>query len=128
MECCCCKEPFERKEGGFKRVGLASKFKGGPSAAESLDLTITPGMSVFICTGCSLTVRSLHLKKTLVSDVEKFRKVRHPGSYLATKLQMTPSHRSGSKRMRVMSSKIHTPVSPRTTTPKKIQSDKVCYT
>lgn len=35
--CCCCSASFEKKIGGFKRVGLFTKLKGGKSAAETLE-------------------------------------------------------------------------------------------
>ena len=51
--CECCEGLFERKGKGFKRVSLSSKFRGGPSAAETLtrnfNINVTPGKAAFIC-------------------------------------------------------------------------------
>lgn len=111
MECACCGESFERKAGGYKRVGLDSRFKGGASASDTIQkhfsVTITPGKAAFICTNCSLTIRSIDVNKTRLEEVEdKFRKIRRPGSYLATKLQASPQVRGIHKRQKVISTKI----------------------
>ena len=85
--CECCEGLFERKGKGFKRVSLSSKFRGGPSAAETLtrnfNINFTPGKAAFICDDCTRSIRSVHVKKTQLEEVEeKFRKIRKPGSYL----------------------------------------------
>ena len=126
--CSCCGGIFEQKGKGFKRVSLSSKFKGGPSAAETLtknfNISFTPGKAAFICDDCTRTIRSVHVKKTQLEEVEeKFRKVRKPGSYLAMKLPATPQHRQANKKLRVMSSTLHTSTSPR----KSTSTEKVIY-
>ena len=125
MECACCGTSFQKKPGGFKRQGLHTRFKGGASAAQSLEdtfkIAITPGKKEFICDECSLTIRSLKVKQEQYSEVqEKFRKIRKPGTYISTKIPATPTirHRSSKKRK-----VISTPV--KVSTPKKLSSDKV---
>lgn len=122
--CCCCNAPFEKKSGGFKRVGLFTKFKGGQSAAETLEkLTsskFTPCKDKFICNECSLTVKSLDTKKNQLEEVEvKFRKMKQPGSYISTKVLASPSHRRTPKKLKVVS----TPV--KRTSPKALYKEKV---
>lgn len=94
---------LKKKSGGFKRVGLFTKFKGGQSAAESLEKItaskFTPCKDKFICNECSLTVKSLDTKKTQLEEVEvKFRKMKQPGSYISTKIIASPSHRRTPKK------------------------------
>jgi hypothetical protein len=92
-------------------VGLFTKFKGGESAAETLEKItsskFTPNKDKFMCNECSLTVKSLDLKRTQLEEVEvKFRKMKHPGSYISTKIQASPSHRRTPKKLRVVSTPI----------------------
>lgn len=122
--CCCYNAPFEKKSGGFKRVGLFTKFKGGQNAAETLaKLTsskFTPCKDKFICNECSLTVKSLDTKKNQLEEVEvKFRKMKQPGSYISTKFLASPSHRWTPKKLKVVS----TPV--KRTSPNALLKEKV---
>lgn len=115
---------LKKKSGGFKRVGLFTKFKGGQSAAETLEkLTsskFTPCKDKFICNECSLTVKSLDTKKNQLEEVEvKFRKMKQPGSYISTKVLASPSHRRTPKKLKVVS----TPV--KRTSPKALYKEKV---
>lgn len=49
-------------------MGLFTKFKGGQSAAETLEkLTY---IKFYICNECSLTVKSLDIKKNKLEEVE----------------------------------------------------------
>lgn len=104
-------------------MGLFTKFKGGQSAAESLEKItaskFTPCKDKFICNECSLTVKSLDTKKTQLEEVEvTFRKMKQPGSYISTKIIASPSHRRTPKKLKVVS----TPVK---RTPKASLKDKV---
>ena len=102
MECVCCNKKFVKKTGGFKRVGLFTKFKKGPSAADLImkhfDVKLTPGREGFICSECSQALKSVDVKTEQLKEVEtKFRKIRDPGSYISRKVVTTPGRRGISK-------------------------------
>lgn len=130
MECACCGCTFQKKSGGYKRRGLHTKFKGGSSAAESLKksypISFTPGRTDFICDDCSVTIRSVDVKKGQYQDVvEKFRKVRKPGSYISKKIPeiASPSPQALKKRRKIVSTPTkRTPVKPPS---RKLSSDKI---
>ena len=109
MECACCSSTFKKRQKGFNRVSLSGGFKGGASVSSTLtenySVNFTPGKEIYVCEGCARTIKSIDVKRGALDDAEeKFRKVRRPGSYLATKLQTTPSRRGTAKRPRVFSS------------------------
>lgn len=86
-------------------MGLFTKFKGGQSAAETLEkLTY---IKFYICNECSLTVKSLDTKKNKLEEVEvKFRKMKQPGSYISTKVLASPSHQWTPKTLKVVSTHV----------------------
>lgn len=94
-----------KKKWGFKRVGLFTKFKGGQSAAETLEKLTS--IKFYICNECSLTVKSLDTKKNKLEEVEvKFRKMKQPGSYISTKVLASPSHQWTPKTLKVVSTHV----------------------
>lgn len=110
---------LKKKQGGFKRRGLFTKFKGGACAAETLQQisvgsTFTPNKDRFICDTCNLTIKSLGLMRQQLEEVEeKFRKIRKPGSYISSKIQSSPSNRRTPKKHKVISSPARKIVTPK---------------
>ena len=66
---------------------------------KNYSINFTPGKEIYVCEDCARTVMSIDVKRGALDEAEeKFRKVRRPSSYIAAKLDTTPSRRGTAKR------------------------------
>ena len=129
-KCACCGEKFEKKDKGYHRTEIRSRFKGtGKSVAEVLhnlyDVTITPNKDIyiFVCNHCASLITTLGAKHSQVQEAEKrFQNVRLAGGYIDSKIPATPTHTSNFSKMQKTPSK-----TPKSQQKSKSKSESVIY-
>ena len=81
---------FNKKQRRYNRRSLFTRHnQNTESAAEQLaemGVTVTPGSQRYICSGCEATLRNRNKQHRM----EDLARLRHPGSYVASKLEHTP--------------------------------------